>query len=134
MHINRLVLSIAVVFILTTIFQNVIHALLLHGDYAAVPQVFKSPVEVDVTLILLANLSFAVASVWIYSHGVGDLPWLGQGIRFGIAIWLITSLPMFVTGYATEPLPESLLWRQLGYEFVGKIVTGIVIAAMVRKA
>lgn len=133
MHINRLVLSIAVIFVLSAIFGNVIHALLLHNEYASVPQVFRSPVDADLTLILLSDLAFAVASVWIYAHGVEDLPWLGQGIRFGLAMWLVTSVPAYVMAYATQPLPESLLWKQLGYDLIAKLILGLVTAALVRR-
>jgi hypothetical protein len=133
MHINRLVLTIAVIFVLSSVFGNIIHALLLHFDYAALPQVFRRPVDVDMRLVLFSYIAFSVGSVWLYSHGVEDLPWLGQGIRFGIAMWLVTSLPWYLMAYATQPLPESLLWKQLGYEFVSKLLLGIVTAAMVRK-
>ena len=133
MHINRLVLTIAVIFVLSSVFGNFIHAILLHYDYASVPDLFRRPVDADFRLILFSYLAFAIASVWIYSHGVEDLPWFGQGIRFGIAMWLLTALPTYLMAYATQPLPEALLWKQLGYEFVSKIVLGIVTAAMVRK-
>ena len=133
MHINRLVLTIAVIFVLSSLFGNLIHAIVLHYDYASVPQLFRRPVDADFRLILFSYLAFAVGSVWVYAHGVEDLPWLGQGVRFGIAMWLVTSLPWFLMAYATQPLPETLLWKQLGYEFADKIVLGIVTAALVRR-
>jgi hypothetical protein len=133
MHINRLVAAIALIFVLASVFGNIVHAIMLHADYAALPALYRAPVDADFTLILASYLAFAVASVWIYSHGVTDAPWFGQGIRFGMAMWLVTSVPMYVMAYATQPLPETLVWKQLGLEFVSKVVLGIVTAAMVRK-
>jgi hypothetical protein len=133
MHISRLILAIAVIFVLSSLFGNFIDAIALHGDYAALPQVFRAPVNADFTLILASHLAFAIASVWIYSHGISDAPWFLQGLRFGIAMWLITSVTTHVMEFATQPLPESLVWKQLGYELIAKVVLGIVTAAMVRK-
>jgi hypothetical protein len=129
----RLVLAIVVVFVLSAVVGTVIHALLLHDDYAAVSQLYRTPAETKILLIWVGYLGFAIGSVWIYAHGVEDRPWLGQGVRFGIAIWLVLSVPSFLIEYATQPVPETLVWKQLVYEFINKIVLGIVTAAIVRK-
>jgi hypothetical protein len=133
MQLSRLILTIVVIFVLSAVLGNVVHAVLLHDAYAALPLVFKSAKEADFALILLSELAFAVGSVWIYTHGVEDQPWFAQGVRFGAAMWMVTSLPMYVLAYATQPIPEALMWKQLGYEFVSKVILGIVTAALVRK-
>jgi len=85
-------------------------------------------------LIFVGYLAFAIGSVWMYAHGVEDKPWVAQGVRFGIAVWLVLAVPSFLIAYAVQPLPESLLWKQLAFEFVNKIILGIATAAIVRKA
>ena len=133
MHINRLVLTIVVVFILASVFGVFINTILLHYDYASVPQLIRRQVDADFRLILLGYLAFAIGSVWIYTHGVEDLPWLGQGVRFGLAMWFVTTLPQWAMAYASQPLPETLLWKFLGLDLIAKLVLGIVTAAMARR-
>ena len=134
MSTGRLIGAIVVIFILSVVFGSTIHAFLLHDDYAALPGVFRPSAQVQLWPIMAAYLAFAVASVWLYAHGVEDRPWFGQGVRFGIAVWLVLSVPSFLIEFATQPVPETLVWKQLAYEFVNKVVLGIVTAAIVRRA
>src|SRR5579863_10136522 len=106
MPLSRLILAVVVIFVLSSVLGNIVHAILLHDDYAALPLVFLSAKQADFTLILLSELAFAVGSVWIYTHGVEDQPWLAQGVRFGAAMWMVTSLPMYLLAHATQPIPE----------------------------
>lgn len=133
MSVTRLVLTIVVIFVLASVFGTLIHAILLHDDYAGLPQVFLPAREVKLQLIFFANLAFSIGSVWMYAHGVEDKPWFGQGVRFGVAVWLVLAVPSFLIAYATQPIPEALLWKQLGFEFINKIVLGVITAALVRK-
>jgi|SRR5579864_183522 len=135
MTISRLILAIVVVFIATSALGTLIHAYLLAGDYASVgSSLYRAQADLKLPLIFVSNLAFAIGAVWIYSHGVEDKPWIGQGFRFGIALWLVVAVPSFLVSYAVQPVPEMLVAKQLAYEFVNKVLLGIVTAAMVRKA
>ena len=131
---GRIITAIVVIFVLSCVFGTLIHAVLLKSDYDALPNVFRASTDVKLLLIFVAYLAFAIGSVWMYSHGVEDRPWLGQGVRFGIAVWLVLAVPSFLIAYAVQPLPESLVWKQLLYELVNKIVLGIVTAGIVRRS
>jgi hypothetical protein len=41
----------------------------------------------------------AGAFVWIYSRGVADAPWVPQGLRFGLAVALLTVVPTYTIYY-----------------------------------
>lgn len=84
--------------------------------------------------MVLAFVAFVVAFVWLYAKGVEDKPWLGQGLRFGLAIWLIGAVSVFLTYYAVQPLPGSLVVKQIGFELVDFLLLGIVVAALYRKS
>lgn len=131
---SRVLLAIVVIFVLSCVFGKVIHGMLLQADYASVASLYRSQADTHFVLIFAGYLAFAIGSVWMYAHGVEDKPWVGQGVRFGVAVWLVVAVPSFLIAYAVQPLPESLLWKQLAFEFVNKIVLGIVTAAIVRKA
>jgi hypothetical protein len=57
---------------------------------------------------------------------------LGQGLRFGIVLWLILSVPWFFITYAVQPIPALLLAKQIIMEAVDKILIGVIIAALYR--
>ncbi|MBA3354627.1 MAG: hypothetical protein H0U18_01555 [Pyrinomonadaceae bacterium] len=82
--------------------------------------------------ICLAYLAFAVGSVIVYAKGVENKPWLGQGIRFGILIWLILAVPSFFIAYAVQPVPTILMVKQVLFEGVDKVLLGIITAALYR--
>ena len=131
---TRIIAGIVVIFVLSCVFGTLIHGMLLKDDYGSVASLYRTALDTRFLLIFVAYLAFAIGSVWMYAHGVEDKPWLGQGVRFGIAVWLVLAVPSFLIAYAVQPLPESLVWKQLGYEFVNKIILGIVTAAIIRKA
>jgi hypothetical protein len=63
---------------------------------------------------------------------VENKSWLGQGIRFGIAMWLILAVPSFFIAYAVQPVPTMLMVKQVLFEGVDKILLGIITAALYR--
>jgi hypothetical protein len=83
--------------------------------------------------IILAYLSFAIGSVWLYAHGVEDKPWLGQGVRFGIAMWLVLTIPSFFIAYAVQPIPVLLTAKIVISEGINKVVLGIITALLYRR-
>jgi len=130
---TRIVSAIVVVFVLSCLFGTLIHGILLQSDYATVADLYRSAADTKFILIFVGYLGFAIGSVWMYAHGLEDRPWVGQGVRFGMAVWLVLAVPTFLIAYAVQPLPESLVWKQLGYELVNKIVLGIATAGIVRR-
>lgn len=47
----------------------------------------------------MAHVIMAGAFVWIYSRGVADAPWVPQGLRFGLAVALLTVVPTYTIYY-----------------------------------
>jgi hypothetical protein len=100
MNIKKFVLTVVVVFIVANLAGFLIHAHLLAPDYMAVANLYRPMGEEKLLFINLAYLAFAIGSVWVYAKGVEDKAWLGQGIRFGIAMWLVLAVPSFFIAYA----------------------------------
>jgi hypothetical protein len=132
MALSRSIFAIVVIFILSCIFGMLIHGKLLQADYASVASLFRTAADTKYLSIFAGYLGFAIGSVWIYAHGVEDKPWFPQGVRFGIALWLVVAVPSFLIAYAVQPLPELLVWKQLAYELVNKVVLGVIMAAILR--
>ncbi|HME82141.1 MAG TPA: hypothetical protein VKF82_08705 [Candidatus Eremiobacteraceae bacterium] len=129
----RLILTMLVVWILSIGLGSLIHGFLLAQDYGQVAQLYRPATDTHFITIFIGYLAFAVGSVWLYSRGVEDKPWFGQGLRFGLAMWLVWPVASFLIEYATQPVPESLVVKQLAYELVSKLILGVVTAAMIRR-
>jgi hypothetical protein len=132
MNLKKLIPTVIVVFIVANIFGFLIHAVLLKAAYLPIAGYYRPMGEEKMLFISLAYLSFAIGSVWVYAKGVENKSWLGQGIRFGIAMWLVLTIPSFLIAYAVQPVPGMLAAKQILFEGVGKIVLGILTAALYR--
>jgi len=124
----RFILTILVIFVLANFTGFFIHAIWLKQDYMPVANLYRPMGQEKMLWIILAYLSFAVGSVWVYAQGVEDKPWLGQGIRFGILMFLILTIPSFFIAYAVQPVPGILMVKQVLSELIDKIFLGIVTA------
>ena len=133
MNTKRLILTIIVVFVVANLTGFLIHAYLLQADYMLIKEHYRPEGQEKMVFINLAYLSFAIGSVWIYAKGVEDRPWLGQGIRFGIAMALVLVLSSFFIAYAVQPVPSALMVKQIMFESVDKIFLGVVTAAIYRR-
>ena len=102
MNVKKLVLTIIVIFVIANLTGFFIHAVLLAPDYMTIKQHYRPEGSEKMIFICLAYLAFAVGSVIVYAKGVENKPWLGQGLRFGILIWLILTYP-----HSLSPTPCS---------------------------
>lgn len=132
MNIKKLIPTIIVVFIVANVFGFLIHAVLLKSSYMPIAGYYRPMGEEKMLFICLAYFSFAIGSVWVYAKGVENKSWLGQGIRFGVAMWLILAVPSFLIAYAVQPVPGMLVAKQVLFEGVDKILLGILTAALYR--
>jgi glucan phosphoethanolaminetransferase (alkaline phosphatase superfamily) len=132
MNTKRLVLTIIVVFIVANFTGYFIHAIWLKPDYMLVANLYRPAGQEKMVFIVLAYLSFAIGSVFVYAKGVENRPWLGQGVRFGIALCLILTVPSFFIAYAVQPVPALLMAKQVIFEGIDKILLGVIIAALYR--
>lgn len=111
------------------------HQLLLGRDYAAIEPIMRSKpdMEAHMAFALISSLIFSAAFVWIYSQGTSARPWLGQGLRFGIAVWAIAKVPQYLTSYVIEPWPGTFVAKVLAWEFITAVLLGTIIAALAGK-
>lgn len=133
MNLKRFVIAIVVIYILAFLAGFLIHGQILIGEYAQFPAVYRPDTEVSLLWINIGYLAFAIGAVWIYAKGVEDRPWLGQGLRFGLALWLVLAVPSFTISYAVHPISLSLTSKAIGLELINKLILGVVMAAIYRK-
>ncbi len=83
--------------------------------------------------MILAHVLMAIGLTWIYRMGRDDTPWLGQGLRFGLAIIVLMTLPIYLIYYAVQPMPADLTHKQMIFDSIGMLVMGPLVALMNRK-
>jgi hypothetical protein len=112
----------------------IVHGVLLHDDYARLTSMFRTDADAGqyFPFMLLAHVIVAGAFIWIYSRGVEAKPWLGQGIRFGAVVALLTVVPTYLIYYAVQPMPGSVVLRQIAFDGVLLLVLGVAVAFLYR--
>jgi len=132
---KRFVISVVVLFVASMLFGFVVHGLLLAPDYTKLQgTVFRTATdsEAHFPYMLVAHVFMAVGFTWIYRAGRDSRPWLGQGVRFGIAVAVLTTIPTYLIYFAVQPLPSDLVAKQVVFDCVAMILMGIIAAAVNR--
>ncbi|MEQ1805511.1 MAG: hypothetical protein ABL900_09050 [Burkholderiaceae bacterium] len=113
----------------------VVHAVLLQAHYAKLQNLYRSEADSQAyfPFMLLAHVLMAGAFVRIYARGVEAKPWLGQGLRFGVTVALLTAVPGYMIYYAVQPLPGALVMGQIVADGVLVVLLGVLVAFMHRQ-
>lgn len=134
MSVKRFILAFIAVFIASSLFNFLIHGVLLTPEYKAQAFLMRGQADgqIHAPFLILSFLFFSIAFVWIYAQGVADKPWVGQGIRYAIAVWLIASVSRYLCYYAIQPWTADTIFKQIGYELVMMLILGILVAVFFR--
>jgi len=98
---------------------------------------FRAPADSEKYFpwMLLAHVLLAGAFAWIYSRGrEAGKPWLGQGLRYGVAVALLTVVPTYLIYYAVQPMPAMLVIKQMIFDGVLILLLGAAVAFLYRNA
>lgn len=130
---TKFLITWLVIFILWMAGGFVVHGQLLADEYVATG-LMRAVAEQQQYFVwmIVAHLIMAAAFVWIYARGRESKPWLGQGLRFGLAVSLLAVVPIYLIYYCVQPLPGVLVVRQIAYDTIVTIVIGCAVAFMYR--
>ena len=90
----------------------IVHGVLLAPDYAALGEMFRGADDGrhHAHWLVLAHVLTGYAMTWIYARGFPDSrPSATQGLRFGLAMALFSTVPGYLVYYAVQPLPGALV-------------------------
>ena len=112
-----------------------VHGVLLKSDYMQLAKLYRSETESQAYFpwMLFAHVLMAGAFVWIYARGTEAKPWLAQGVRYGIAVALLSAIPGYLIYYAVQPLPGEMVVKQIIFSGILIIVLGIIVAWLYRE-
>ncbi|HUP98697.1 MAG TPA: hypothetical protein VM073_12175 [Usitatibacter sp.] len=132
---KHFVMSVVALFIMSMILGFIVHGTLLHADYVKLQHLFRGAEETEyLPYMLAAHLSIAIGMTWIYRQGRDNRPWLGQGIRFGLAVTVLATIPMYLIYYAVQPMPSDLVAKQIIFDAISMVILGILAAVINRDA
>jgi hypothetical protein len=132
---KRFLIAWVVTFVLWMAGSFVVHGALLYDDYAKLPKLFRPESEAPKYFhwMIVAHVLLAGAFTWIYARGAEAKPWLAQGLRYGIAVALLTAVPTYTIYYVVQPIPGSLAIRQMVFDGILLLILGAVVAFLHRE-
>jgi hypothetical protein len=133
---KKLIIAWIVIFLAWLMGSFVIHGVLLRPDYMQLTGLFRSEGDQQkyFPFMILAHVILSGAFVWIYARGTEAKPWMAQGLRFGIAVALLTSVPTYMIYFVVQPMPGNVVIKQIIFDSALMIILGTIVAWLYRDA
>jgi hypothetical protein len=127
---KKFFISVVVIFVVSMLLGFLVHGVLLNQAYTQLPGLFRTPQDAQAyfPFMLLAHVLISFGFVWIYQRGKEAKPFLTQGIRYGLAIAVLMTIPMYLIYYAVQPMPSALVYKQIVFDTLGVLLMGVVVA------
>jgi len=133
---RRFFIAWVVMFVAWMAGSIVVHGMLLHDEYTKLPALFRpeADAEAHMPLMIFAHVLLAGAFTWIYAKGVEARDWFPQGLRYGVAVAFLTIIPTYIIYYVVQPIPQSMMIKQIAFDGVLMLVLGVIVAFLYRNA
>ena len=107
-----------------------IHEVILKSSYMDTAALWRTEDAMShrLWIMLLAQFIFTVAAVLIYQRGVEKKSPVGQGIRFGILLAMVSVVPGSMINYVVTPVPHTLALHWILSEGVQCVLLALLIA------
>jgi hypothetical protein len=124
------VISVVALTVLSLALGFAVHEWLLGPEYRAIGSLFRTPEDAErhFAYMLIAHVFIAVGITWIYRQGREAKPFLAQGVRFGLALAVLVTIPTYLIYFAVQPMPGPLVLKQIVFDTIAMILMGIVAA------
>jgi hypothetical protein len=131
---KKLVVAWIVLFVAWFMGSFLVHGVLLRSDYMQLSNLFRpeSDAQQYFPLMILAHVILAGAFVWIYARGVEAKPWMAQGLRFGLAVALLTIVPSYMIYFVVQPMPAAVVCKQIIFDGALLLILGMIVAWLYR--
>jgi hypothetical protein len=131
---KKFVIAWIALFVAWLVGSFVVHGVLLRPDYMQLNNLFRAEGDQQkyFPLMLLAHVILSGAFVWIYARGVEAKPWVAQGVRFGIAVALLTIVPTYMIYFVVQPMPTSVVIKQIVFDGALMVILGMIAAWLYR--
>ena len=126
-------IAFVVIFILTSALGFVVHGIWIAPDYEKLIGVMRSNEEQEsmIHFMVIAHLFYAFGLCWVYRMGHdASKAWVGQGVRFGIAIAVLIWIPVYLIYHTVAMFPMAVVIKQIIGEVVSSLIVGLTLAFM----
>ena len=110
----------------------VVHGLLLAGDYAPLIGTLLRTQEDSqhyFPWMIVADLLIGFTMTWLYRFGFSEgRTTAAQGLRFGLAVALLSVVPLHLIYYSVQPTPAVLVVKQVIFDTIRFMLLGVLIA------
>jgi len=139
MDMKKIVLAVAAVFVILLATDYLIHGMWLSSAYTqlqAEQNTFRSTAQMEqkTWIMWVGRLLFSAMFVWVYTRGLEAKPWLGQGVRYAILIWLFFGVPVALDQHVLYRVPYTLAITWMVVSAVQLVLIGLTTAAICKKA
>ena len=108
-----------------------VHGVVLRADYLALAALYRTQAEANAQAgwIIVAYLCMGLSMTWLYlqlpARATGRLV---HGLRFGLAIALVSFVPWHLLAFVGQPLPGALALRQVLFDTASMLLLGLLLA------
>ena len=131
---RKFIIAWIAIFVAWFLGSFVVHGVLLRSDYMQLTNLFRAEGDEQryFPLMILAHVILSGALVWIYARGAEAKPWMAQGVRFGVAVALLTVVPTYMIYFVVQPMPGDVVIKQILYDGVLVVILGTIVAWLYR--
>ncbi len=133
MNNKRFFLAVAAVFVVHEVLGIIIHQVLMTPYYQETYSLWRMPEEINMGLILLVAAIWSLLFTFIFTKGYeGKGPM--EGIRYGLLVGLLISVPMGFSTYAVQPITLAMAISWFIYGTVQVVACGLTAALVYQRA
>jgi hypothetical protein len=107
-----------------------LHSVILMNSYMATADLWRTQEAMGHRMweMLVAQFIFVLGAVLIYQRGVERKSPVGQGVRYGILLAMVSIVPASLIEYVTTPMPHRLAAHWIIGEGVQCVLLGLLTA------
>ena len=130
---KRFFLAVAAVFVVHEVLGFIIHQVLMTPYYQETYSLWRMPEEINLGLIYLVAVIWSLLFTYIFTKGYeGKGPM--EGIRYGLLVGLLISVPMAFATYAVQPITLSMAMAWFVYGTIQVVACGLAAALVYQRA
>ena len=133
---KKFILAVVVCFVMLEGTGFLIHGVWLQPIYQQFQDSWREQAQMEqkMWIMWVSDLLFTIMFAYVYTRGMENKPWLGQGIRYGITIALLMTIPVTLGNYVVFRVPYTLALTWMAVGAAQLIVVGVIVAFFLKKA
>jgi len=132
MTFKRFFLSVLAVYITFQVINFIVHSLILGSVYMELQNVWRMDMMDMMWAMYIIDLLVCIMFVYIFTKGY-EGKGIMEGLRYGLTIGLLMSIPASFYQYILYPIPFNLIIQWFIYGMIQYTICGMVAAAVYKK-